>query len=299
MDGIIPLYKERGMTSHDCVNRIRKLLHMKKVGHSGTLDPNVDGVLPICVGSATKVVDYLMGHQKVYRGSVTLGFATETEDLDGAEVERQPIDNPFSRDQIDTVMMSMVGELKQVPPMYSAVKVNGRKLYEYARAGQTVERPVRTVQIKSFNRISDGQFDAESQTQTFDFEVICSKGTYVRTLAVEVGAQLGVPAVMSALTRVESGGFTIDDTVSFDQIEAMLARNDQSFLFPIDRVLSDYPVVIMSDEQWAVVRNGVWLLPNEVDQDAPIIALRYEGQIKCLYQLVNNRYKPLKMFSTK
>lgn len=299
MDGIIPLYKERGMTSHDCVNHVRKIIHMKKVGHSGTLDPNVDGVLPICVGSATKVVDYLMTHKKVYRGSVTLGFATETEDLDGSEIKRVTMTKPVADAQIDAVMAGMIGELEQVPPMYSAVKVNGRKLYDYARAGQTVKRPVRTITILDFKRTSDSQFDAQTGTQRFDFEVACTKGTYVRTLAVQIGTELGLPAVMSALTRVESGGFTIDETVSLATLREQTAKGTADFLYPIDRVLTQYPTIEISDEIWSVVQHGVWLLPDEVDTDAPIISLKYQGQIKCLYQRVEDRYKPLKMFSIK
>ncbi|MTV81280.1 tRNA pseudouridine(55) synthase TruB [Secundilactobacillus folii] len=299
MDGIIPLYKERGMTSHDCVNQIRNILHMKKVGHSGTLDPNVDGVLPICVGSATKVVDYLMTHRKVYRGSVTLGFSTETEDLDGPEIDRVVMDKPVDDAKIDAVMAKMVGELKQVPPMFSAVKVNGRKLYEYARRGQSVERPVRTVTISAFDRTARSHFDVETGTQTFDFEVVCSKGTYVRTLAVEVGAKLGVPAVMSALTRIESGGFKLEETISLAKVKSQFEQGSDNFLYPIDRVLSEYPTVEIADDIWAVVQHGVWLLPDEVGSSAPVISLKYNGQIKCLYQLVKNRYKPLKMFSIK
>lgn len=179
------------------------------------------------------------------------------------------------------------------------MKVNGRKLYEYARAGQTVERPVRTVTIKSFKRTSTSQFDAENGTQRFDFEVVCSKGTYVRTLAVQIGTELGLPAVMSSLTRIESGGFTLDETVSLATLREQVASDSEAFLYPIDRVLSQYPTIVISDDIWAVVKNGVWLLPNEVETDAPIIALKYQDQIKCLYQRVNNRYKPLKMFSTK
>lgn len=299
MDGIIPLYKERGLSSHDCVNHLRKLLHMKKIGHSGTLDPTVDGVLPICVGSATKVVDYLMTHRKVYRGSVTLGYATETEDLEGAEVARKAIEEPFTDEQIDAVLQSMVGELKQIPPMFSAVKVNGRKLYQYALAGEEVERPVRVVQINEFRRLGASRYDAAAQTQTVDFEVSCSKGTYVRTLAVEVGEQLGVPAVMSSLTRHESGGFTLEEAFSLDQVREMFANDDFSFLYPLDRALPDYPQVELTDEVWEVVQHGVWLLQDEVGLDAPIIALRYQNQTKCLYKLVDHKYKPLKMFSTK
>ncbi len=299
MNGIIPLYKERGMTSHDCVNRLRKILHQKKVGHSGTLDPSVDGVLPICVGSATKVVDYLLTHRKVYRGSVTLGFSTETEDLDGAEVARKVLTEPVTDETIDAVLQTLTGDLQQTPPMYSAVKVNGRKLYEYARKHQTVERPVRTIHVTRFDRLAPSTFDTDAGTQTFTFEVECSKGTYVRTLAVQAGEALGIPSVMSTLTRIESGGFKLDETLSLDQIQDAVDRDDLSFLQPLDRALDDYPEITLTTPLWRGVQNGVWLLQREVDSDAPIVALRYDNEIKALYKLVDHKYKPLKMFSTK
>ncbi|KZL42635.1 tRNA pseudouridine(55) synthase TruB [Secundilactobacillus collinoides] len=299
MNGIIPLYKERGMTSHDCVNRLRKILHQKKVGHSGTLDPSVDGVLPICVGSATKVVDYLLTHRKVYRGSVTLGFSTETEDLDGAEVARKVLTEPVTDETIDAVLQTLTGDLQQTPPMYSAVKVNGRKLYEYARKHQTVERPVRTIHVTRFDRLAPSTFDTDAGTQTFTFEVECSKGTYVRTLAVQAGEALGIPSVMSTLTRIESGGFKLDETLSLDQIQDAVDRDDLSFLQPLDRALDDYPEITLTTPLWRGVQNGVWLLQREVNSDAPIVALRYDNEIKALYKLVDHKYKPLKMFSTK
>lgn len=299
MNGIIPLYKERGMTSHDCVNRLRKILHQKKVGHSGTLDPSVDGVLPICVGSATKVVDYLLTHRKVYRGSVTLGFSTETEDLDGAEVARKVLTEPVTDETIDAVLQTLTGDLQQTPPMYSAVKVNGRKLYEYARKHQTVERPVRTIHVTRFDRLAPSTFDTDAGTQTFTFEVECSKGTYVRTLAVQAGEALGIPSVMSTLTRIESGGFKLDETLSLDQIQDAVDRDDLSFLQPLDRALDDYPEITLTTPLWRGVQNGVWLLQHEVNSDAPIVALRYDNEIKALYKLVDHKYKPLKMFSTK
>ncbi|KRM76566.1 tRNA pseudouridine(55) synthase TruB [Secundilactobacillus collinoides] len=299
MNGIIPLYKERGMTSHDCVNRLRKILHQKKVGHSGTLDPSVDGVLPICVGSATKVVDYLLTHRKVYRGSVTLGFSTETEDLDGAKVARKVLTEPVTDETIDAVLQTLTGDLQQTPPMYSAVKVNGRKLYEYARKHQTVERPVRTIHVTRFDRLAPSTFDTDAGTQTFTFEVECSKGTYVRTLAVQAGEALGIPSVMSTLTRIESGGFKLDETLSLDQIQDAVDRDDLSFLQPLDRALDDYPEITLTTPLWRGVQNGVWLLQREVNSDAPIVALRYDNEIKALYKLVDHKYKPLKMFSTK
>lgn len=299
MDGIIALYKPRGMTSHDCVNQVRRLLRTKKVGHSGTLDPQVDGVLPICVGSATKVVDYLLMHDKVYQGHVTLGFATQTEDLDGEVVEKTPLKQAFSSDQIDTAMGHLTGDIEQVPPMYSAVKVNGRKLYEYAREGKNVDRPVRHVQIKAFKRLATPQFDRATRTQTIAFEVTCSKGTYIRTLCVMLGEKLGVAAVMTDLTRLASGGFTLDETVSLSELQRAVETSHTDFLYPLDRALSAYPQVALTADLWQGVKNGVWLKVAEVDREDPVVALSYNGSIKCLYQKKGPVYKPLKMFSTR
>lgn len=303
-NGILPLYKPRGLTSFDCVAKIRKLYHTRKVGHSGTLDPGVDGVLPICLGNATKVVQFLVASGKQYQGSITLGFATTTEDLDGDEVDRQPITQPFSSAEIDTALATMTGEITQIPPMFSAVKVNGRRLYDYARHGETVERPARQITIERFVQRQAATYDAEQQTQTIYFTVDCSKGTYVRTLAVDVGKQLGVPAVMSQLTRLKSGGFTLDDTVTFEQIEAAVANEtEQALLAPIETALTAYPRVALTADLWSHVKNGAWLLPAEGQQPHPdantIVAFTYQDRIKCLYsyRTEEQRYKPLKMFS--
>ena len=169
MDGILPLWKEKGMTSFDCVYKVRKLLKTKKVGHSGTLDPEVDGVLPICIGKATKVVENLHEANKVYQGEITLGFSTETEDAHGKVVATTPIKTPFSVQEIDEKMQSFIGEITQIPPMYSAVKVNGKRLYEYARAGEEVERPVRKATIYNFRRISEPVYNGETKTQSWKF----------------------------------------------------------------------------------------------------------------------------------
>ncbi|AKP65645.1 tRNA pseudouridine synthase B [Levilactobacillus koreensis JCM 16448] len=300
MDGIIPLYKERGLTSFDCVAKLRHILHTKKVGHSGTLDPSVDGVLPICIGSATKVVPYLMGSGKMYRGTVTLGLATTTEDLDGDVIDEQPLAKAFTLNQLTAATAKLTGTIQQTPPMYSAVKVKGRKLYEYARAGETVERPTRTITVDHFTLADAGTFDTDAGTQTVAFEVACSKGTYVRTLAVDLGRQLGVPAVMASLTRHKSGGFTLDQTVTLAQVEAAMAADDLStILRPIDYALQDYPHVALSDKLWGLVKNGVFLTPEEMASTAPVVALTYQGQTKCLYQWVpeKKQYKPLKMFT--
>lgn len=303
-NGILPLYKPRGLTSFDCVAKIRKLYQTRKVGHSGTLDPNVDGVLPICIGNATKAVQFLVASGKQYQGSITLGFATTTEDLDGDEIDRKAITTPFTTEQIDAVLQQMTGELTQIPPMFSAVKVNGRRLYDYARHGETVERPVRHITITSFEQRQPATYDAEQQTQTIYFTVACSKGTYVRTLAVDAGKALGVPAVMSDLTRLKSGGFTLDETVTFEQIAERVAEGtEDELLSPIDKALSQYPRITIEDELWSKVKNGVWLTAQDLQITAPdaspMVALIYQDGLKCLYSYRpdEQRYKPFKMFA--
>ena len=303
-NGILPLYKPRGLTSFDCVAKIRRLYQTRKVGHSGTLDPGVDGVLPICIGNATKVVQFLVASGKQYQGSITLGFATTTEDLEGDEIDRQAIETPFSTTEIDAVLAQMTGEITQIPPMFSAVKVNGRRLYDYARHGETVERPKRQITIDRFVQRQAATYDAAQKTQTIYFTVDCSKGTYVRTLAVDVGKKLGVPAVMSDLTRLKSGGFTLPETVTFEQIEAAVASETaDELLAPIEKALTQYPQVALTDAQWARVKNGAWLLADEGQQSEPdantMVALTYQNRIKCLYsyRTEEQRYKPFKMFS--
>ncbi|MGL5747643.1 MAG: tRNA pseudouridine(55) synthase TruB, partial [Weissella cibaria] len=225
MDGILPVYKEAGMTSHDVVFKLRKILHMKKIGHAGTLDPSVDGVLPVALGKATKTIEFLQESGKIYTGEVTFGFATTTEDLDGEVVESQPLSRPFTTDEIAVAMKALTGDITQIPPMFSAVKVNGRRLYEYARAGETVERPERQATIYRFERTSEPIFDETTGTQKFTFIAEVSKGTYIRTLAVDLGKQLGVPAVMSQLTRQKAGGYDLSQAHSLADIAEMMTTN--------------------------------------------------------------------------
>ena len=298
MDGIIPLFKERGMTSHDCVFKCRGIFQTKKVGHSGTLDPNVDGVLPICIGKATKTVNYLMNSGKVYKGEITLGFSTETEDLDGETIEEKDILKPFEADEIDAVMKQMTGTMIQIPPMFSAVKVNGRRLYDYARKGETVERPEREITVTSFIQTKPAEYDTENKRQKIYFEVACGKGTYVRTLAVDLGKKLGVPAVMSDLTRLESGGFRIDKAFTLDQLNEAKANGTlESLLYPIDAALTSFKKYELTDEQWAIVKNGGFLAIDSFN-DEPMVALVYENKIRCLYRLNSekDRYQSETMF---
>ncbi|RIO81723.1 tRNA pseudouridine(55) synthase TruB, partial [Staphylococcus haemolyticus] len=212
-NGILPVYKERGLTSHDVVFKLRKILKTKKIGHTGTLDPEVSGVLPVCIGTATRVSDYVMDMGKSYNATITLGESTTTEDQTGEVIDKVDVqENAININEVDAILKQFEGIIEQVPPMYSSVKVNGKKLYEYARKGETVERPVRKVNIDSIARTSKLQF--EDGKCHFNIEVKCGKGTYIRTLATDIGKQLGYPAHMSLLTRINSGGFDIKDSIT-------------------------------------------------------------------------------------
>ena len=286
MDGIIPLYKERGMTSFACVSRLRQILKTKKIGHSGTLDPGVAGVLPICVGNATKVVDYLMQSGKQYQGELLIGFATTTQDLDGDKIEEKVVADEIPTSEILAAMNSLTGTIIQIPPMYSAVKVNGKKLYEYARAGETVERPKRQVTISKFELLSS-KYDEKNKQQRIRF-------------IVDLARKLGYPGVMSLLTRLKSGGFTLDQTLSLDDVrDAVATQTLQQYLYPLDYALKDYPQLTIQVAQWKKVQNGGWLSPSELNTSEKEIVLSFDGQVKALYHFdpKNKMYKPTKMFA--
>ena len=300
MDGILPLWKEKGMTSFDCVYKVRKLLKTKKVGHSGTLDPEVDGVLPICIGKATKVVENLHEANKVYQGEITLGFSTETEDAHGEIVASSPIENPFSIPEIDEKMQSFIGEITQIPPMYSAVKVNGKRLYEYARAGEEVERPIRKAMIYDFRRISEPVYNEESKTQSWKFEVSCSKGTYVRTLSVDLGRALGVEAHMSQLTRVKSGPFQTVDCITLEDLNRLAQKDKaQEVLKPVDLVFEDYPRIDLTEDEYIRFKNGAILTKDEFPQIVAPTACYFEEELISIYgphPTKKGLLKPIKMF---
>jgi tRNA pseudouridine55 synthase len=299
MDGVIALYKERGMTSHECVSSLRKILHTKKIGHTGTLDPNVDGVLPICIGKATKISELMMASGKVYRGAITLGVAYDTEDLDGQLIAQQPIKTPLTAAKIDQTLAKLTGDLMQTPPMYSAVKVNGHKLYEYARKGLTVERASRPIHIDYFKQLKPASYDPTRQQQTIYFEVGCSKGTYVRTLAVDFGRLINVPSVMSQLTRIQSGGFYISQCVTLEQVQAAMDADDViQVLQPLKEALKQYPTYALDESRWQIVSHGGFLDGSINPDHAPVVCLDYLGEVKALYRFepADSQYRPFKMF---
>ena len=255
MDGILALWKERGMTSHDCVFKLRKILKTKKVGHTGTLDPGVEGVLPICIGQATRIAEYLTDTGKTYEAVVSLGRTTTTEDAEGETVEADTSFKSYTRAKILQALESLTGEIEQTPPMFSAVKVNGKKLYEYARAGQTVERPTRKIHIYELELLSEGE-QFEGEEVQFAIRIKCSKGTYIRTLAVQIGEALGVPAHMHELVRTMSGTFHEGNCLTLAQVAEKMDAGDLSFLLPVEYALSDYPQLEIDAANEKKISNG-------------------------------------------
>ena len=292
MNGIINLKKEAGMTSHDAVFKLRKILGTKKIGHGGTLDPDVVGVLPIAVGKATRMVEFMQDEGKVYEGEITLGYSTTTEDASGEVVAETPVLSPLDEKLVDKAIASLTGPIIQIPPMYSAVKVNGRKLYEYARAGQEVERPERQVIIYQFERTSPISYDSE--LARFTFRVKCSKGTYIRTLSVDLGEKLGYAAHMSHLTRTSAADLQLEDALTLEEIAEKVEAGQLDFLHPLEVGTGDLVKVFLSPEEATEVRFGRFI---ELDQTDKELAAFEGDTLLAILEKRGNLYKPRKVFS--
>ena len=290
MNGILPLWKEKGMTSHDCVFKLRKILRTKKVGHTGTLDPAVEGVLPICIGRATKVASYITDAGKEYIATVSIGRSTETEDAEGETVHLDTSSKEFSKEQILDALKRLTGEITQIPPMYSAVKVNGKRLYEYARKGIEVERPVRTVTIHDIELLDEKDV-FRGEEVTFSIKVRCGKGTYIRTLAVQIGEYLGYPAHMQSLIRTASGNFDKSHCKTLAEVaEIMEQQQMQTVLRPIEEVLTEFPQLEVQEPFVESIRNGQVLPAVPLLAEHPSIMIMFEGRALAIYQ--NHPTKP-------
>lgn len=299
MNGILPLWKEKGMTSHDCVFKLRKILGTKKVGHTGTLDPDVDGVLPICIGNTTKVAEYITDQGKTYEAEVTIGYSTETEDASGAVVDRDNSEKHMTKQQLLEVLDGLTGNITQIPPMYSAVKVNGKKLYEYARQGTPVERPERIVRIDAIELLDD-QPDWTGKEITFRIRIRCGKGTYIRTLAVQIGEALGYPAHMSKLTRTESGKFSQKDCATLAEV-AELAQNGTigNILKPLSYGLSAFPFQEIEADKLFAFKNGQVMDSHPLLDDHELVVFTVNGHPLGIYKKhpeKTDKMKPEKMF---
>lgn len=291
INGILVIDKDQGMTSADVVYHLRKALHIKKIGHAGTLDPDVTGVLPIAIGQATKLIELMHTQNKKYVGEGILGFATDSYDISGKVLQQKKLAVPFSALTIKKAMQDFRGEIEQVPPIYSAVRVNGKHLYEYARAGIEVERPKRRVSVFSYDIKGQPKFNQKDGQETFSFEIECSKGTYVRSLVNDLGEKLGVPAVMKSLRRTASSGFDLSQAVSLSDIVDNPARINQS-LQSIDSFFKDYTQFDLNDEQWLKVKNGAAI---SLKTNAKKVALRYNDRVKAIYKKEASTYRPYLM----
>lgn len=296
MNGIINIYKEKGYTSHDVVAKLRGILHMKKIGHTGTLDPDAVGVLPVCVGKATKVCDLLTDKDKTYEAVVKLGVRTDTLDMTGEILEEHEVS--VTESQIKEVLSSFVGEISQIPPMYSAIKVNGKKLYELARKGQEIERKPRKVVIHSLVLT-----DVKLLENEFTIVVHCSKGTYIRTLCDDIGDKLSCGAAMKHLTRTKVGGFSIENAKTLEEVEGFCKKHDpEELLLPIDEVFDAYSKCMVSEKAMKYLKNGNLIMPAYCDYKAAdgenVRMYGDNGEFYAIYRYKkeDDRYHIVKMF---
>ncbi|APF27428.1 tRNA pseudouridine(55) synthase [Clostridium sporogenes] len=252
MDGVINVLKPKGITSFDVVRDIRKIAKIKKVGHTGTLDPLASGVLPVCIGKATKIVDYIMEGTKTYRVEMKLGTTTDTYDREGTVLEEKEVS--VSPEEVEKAIEKYKGDIEQVPPMYSALKINGQKLYDLARKGIEVEREARKIQIHDICILS-------IDLPYIIFDVKCSKGTYIRSLCFDIGNDLGSGAVMWNLERLEASPFNIKEAI---KLEDLNEENIKQFITPIDEALKDYEKLYLDKKFEKLVLNGVILKDRRV-----------------------------------
>lgn len=256
MTGILNVYKPKGMTSHDVVSFTRRKLKMKRIGHTGTLDPMATGVLPILIGNATKLSDLIMADEKKYKARVVLGITTDTDDTTGEIIKKNEVS--VTEEQLKEVAAQFVGNLEQIPPMYSAIKVDGRKLYQLARKGVEIERKPRNITVYS---IDIKNFDGTS----FDMEVHCGKGTYIRALCRDIGEALGVGAAMNELERTMSGIFTKETAYTLEEIESAAESGTiENMLMAPDEVLGEFYSVDVTTEYAQKIKNGIRLRPQQL-----------------------------------
>lgn len=296
-NGILNVYKEKGLTSHDVVAKLRGILKQKKIGHTGTLDPDAEGVLPICLGKGTKLCDMLEDKDKTYKAVLLLGQSTDTQDTSGKILEERPVQ--CSEIEVIEAIHSFIGDYNQIPPMYSALKVNGKRLYELAREGKVIEREPRKIKIYNIDIV-------EINLPRVTIHVSCSKGTYIRTLCNDIGEKLGCLGCMEKLLRTKANGLDIKDSLKLNEI-VELRDNDalEEKIVSIDYVFRAFPIVIIDDKYNKLIYNGnqfkkeciknIEVLENDCgrvrvyDENNLFIGL-YE------YDKQREHYNPIKMF---
>ena len=298
--GIIVIHKEKGFTSHDVVAKLRGILHMKKIGHTGTLDPDATGVLPVAIGKGTKLVDLLTDKEKTYEAVLHLGIDTDTQDMSGTVLEERPVN--VTEEEVRKVLKSFVGEQLQVPPMYSALKVNGKKLYELAREGKTVERKARPV---CFYEIEPLEF----HLPLVKIRVTCSKGTYIRTLCHDIGEKLGCGGCMEELLRTRVDRFSLAEAHKLSEIEQIRDAGKLSeILIPVDQMFLSYPKVTVLEKYQLALANGNSFTAQMLADAEDVAAQIHDGSLVRVYSAedvfygiyqytqAEKRFIPYKMF---
>ena len=295
-NGIINIHKEAGYTSHDVVAKMRGILRQKKIGHTGTLDPQATGVLPVCLGSGTKLCDMLTDTDKEYVAELLLGVTTDTQDTTGTILTERPV--TVSEEQVREAVLGFVGYYEQIPPMYSALKVDGKKLYELARAGKEVERKARPVTIYDIEIL-------DISMPVVKMRVACSKGTYIRTLCFDIGERLGCGGAMQSLVRTRAAGFALDRAITLDGLEKLRdeGRVDE-ILVAVDEPFADCPALHVREEFRKLLENGNAIYSNQTAENkryAPTEQVRMyfmDGTFAGIYVFDEGRkrYKPVKMF---
>lgn len=277
LEGVLAVWKPEGWTSHDVVAKVRGIIRERRIGHTGTLDPMVTGVLPLCVGRATRIVEYLQELPKQYEAVLRFGIATDTEDASGTVISRKDASS-LKEEHVSAAIMSFLGEIEQIPPMYSAVKVDGKRLYELAREGKTIERKARRVTIHDIEIV---EMNMGVMEPTVRFRVTCSKGTYIRTLCVDIGQALDYPATMESLIRTKSAHFGADQCYTMEQIrEAAEQEQVQQLLMPVDTAMAYLPAITVMDAMahYAVQGKGI-----------PFRACSYQPLTNQLYRLYDEQ----------
>lgn len=320
LNGILIVRKEQGYTSNDVVAKLKGICRQKKIGHTGTLDPNAEGVLPVCMGNATKLCDMLTDRSKEYIAEMTFGITTDTQDIWGRKLtDSGKAWREIPMDRIEKTVLSFRGKQQQIPPMYSALKINGKKLYELARAGVEVERKPREIEIEEIELLPPaGHVGKEahgaaafSALPRLCIRVVCSKGTYIRTLCQDIGEKLGCGAAMSSLTRTRVGSFLLEDAYTLAEIEKIRDSGElENILIPAERCFEAYPAVRVSKEGLRFLKNGNELRYSVLEADevtarlakmpegSPVRVCDREGTFYGVYvvQSGRNMLKPWKMF---
>lgn len=293
MDGVLIVRKEKGFTSHDVVAKLRGILRMKKIGHTGTLDPEAEGVLPVVLGKATKLVELLTEKEKTYEVVMRLGLETDTQDMTGTVLQTFPVS--VTEEQVIKAAESFLGERQQIPPMYSAIKVNGKKLYELAREGKAVERKARNVHFYEIKVL-------ETALPEIRMTVTCSKGTYIRTLCYDIGRKLGCGACMKELLRTRSGQFTLEESLTLEEIQTCMDQGKlQEHIRDIQEILGEYPLLRCTEEADRLLLNGNALSGDsltEQSREGWVRMCTSQGDFVGLYQWNRDSgsYRPVKMF---